>query len=242
MKRRLLAPSLGTCDPGDDPDRFAVVGEMTDSAYIQKLIQTVEQAESAPELLESVQALVACRSEAAIPSLIAVLGYNDPGAATAAVEGLIELGEAAVLPLLQLDEYNYGARAYSIRALSAIADPRALEVLLSAAVTDFAPSVRRAAAKGLGRLSWHQLPPQTVSDAQEKALQSLLEISDDPDWAIRYAAIVGLQGLARQAADLSFSIQKQFEQRLAAEADLAVRSRLVLAQQILQADTRDRYL
>jgi len=39
-------------------------------------------------------------------------------------------------------QYNYGARAYSIRALAAIADPCALDVLVTAAATDFAPSVR----------------------------------------------------------------------------------------------------
>ena len=47
-----------------------------------------------------------------------------------AVAGLTELGEIAVPQLLdQIDDYNYGARAYSIRTLAAIADPRALDIL-----------------------------------------------------------------------------------------------------------------
>jgi phycocyanobilin lyase beta subunit len=210
---------------------------MTDSARIQELIQAVEQANSDERLLESVQALAACHSEAAIPMLIAVLGYNNPGAAVTAVEGLIALGASAVMPLLeQLDEYNYGARAYSIRALAALADPRALDTLVSAATIDFAPSVRRAAAKGLGNLHWHQLPPEEIAQAQTKVLNTLIQVFQDSDWAIRYAAIVGLQALAKSATSTTEPIQNLFEQMLSSEADQAVRSRILMAQQRLQAE------
>src|SRR4028118_373798 len=154
---------------------------MTNSDRIQELIQAVEQANSDERLVESVRTLVACHSEDAIPTLIAVLGYNNPGAALVAVEGLIDMGEPAVMPLLeQLDDYNYGARAYSIRALAAIADPRALDLLVTVAATDFAPSVRRAAAKGLGILHWSHLNAQLRSSAQAKALQTLLSVSQEP--------------------------------------------------------------
>ena len=74
---------------------------MTD---IQTLIRAVDEADSSTHLLEAVQALAIAQTEAAIPALIAALGYNNPGAAVAAVDGLIGLGEASVLPLLeQLD-------------------------------------------------------------------------------------------------------------------------------------------
>jgi phycocyanobilin lyase beta subunit len=208
---------------------------MTNSDRIQELIQAVEQANSDERLVESVRALVACHSEDAIPTLIAVLGYNNPGAALVAVEGLIAMGEPAVMPLLeQLDDYNYGARAYSIRALAAIADPRALDVLVTAAATDFAPSVRRAAAKGLGNLHWHKLTPEQITDAQAKALQTLLQVAEDSEWAIRYAAVVGLQGLATSATGTTESIQNWFEQMLSSEADSGVRSRVLMAQQCLR--------
>jgi|SRR4028119_2487424 phycocyanobilin lyase beta subunit len=208
---------------------------MTNSDRIQELIQAVEQANSDERLVESVRALVACHSEDAIPTLIAVLGYNNPGAALVAVEGLIDMGEPAVMPLLeQLDDYNYGARAYSIRALAAIADPRALDVLVTAAATDFAPSVRRAAAKGLGNLHWHKLTPEQITDAQAKALQTLLQVAEDSEWAIRYAAVVGLQGLATSATGTTESIQNWFEQMLSSEADSGVRSRVLMAQQCLR--------
>ncbi len=207
---------------------------MTDSALTQKLIQAVEQANSELSLVEAVQALAANQSEEAIPTLIAALGYNNPRAAMLAVEGLIQLGEPAVVPLMeQLDDYNYGARAYSIRTLAAIADPRALEVLVTAAATDFAPSVRRAAAKGLGNLHWHKLKPEQVKDAQAKALETLLEISQDADWAIRYAAVAGLQALALRAAQTIEPIRNRFEQMRSSESERAVRARALLAQQKL---------
>ncbi|HEY9653236.1 MAG TPA: HEAT repeat domain-containing protein [Coleofasciculaceae cyanobacterium] len=209
---------------------------MTNSASTQELIQAVEQADSAERLVESVQALAACQSEAAISTLIAVLGYNDPAAALIAVDGLVSMGQSAVMPLIeQLDDYNYGARAYSIRALAAIADPRALDVLVTAAATDFAPSVRRAAAKGLGNLHWHHLPSEQVLEAQTKALHTLLQVSQDEDWAIRYAAIVGLQALIVSASSTAEAIQNRFEQILSSERDTAVRSRVLLAKQRLQA-------
>ncbi len=202
----------------------------------QELILAVQQANSDERLLESVRALAGCHSEAAIGTLITVLGYNNPGAALAAVEGLISLGESAVIPLVeQLDEYNYGARAYSIRALATIADPRALDVLVTAAAEDFAPSVRRAAAKGLGTLHWHQLQPEEATDAQTKALNTLIQVYKDSDWAIRYAAIVGLQALAKSANSTTEPIQNLFEQRLSSEADTAVRARILMAQKQLKS-------
>ncbi|MBD2057700.1 HEAT repeat domain-containing protein [Oculatella sp. FACHB-28] len=219
---------------------------VTKAVDASELIRAVEQADSPSRLVAAVNTLATSGLEAGIPTLIAVLGYNNPEAASVAVEGLIRLGDVAVLPLIeQLDEYNYGARAYSFRALAAIADPRALEVLLSTAETDFAPSVRRAAAKGLGNLRWEKLPEGDRAIAQDRTLQALLTISHDPDWAIRYAAIVGLQALAIASSNPSQSSQSQLSsailerilERLTAMADdpdLAVQARAWMAQQQLE--------
>lgn len=207
---------------------------MTDPAQTQNLIRAVEQADSPARLVAAVQALVAAEVEAGISTLIAVLGYNNPTAAVIAVEGLIHFGEVAVQPLIeQLDEYNYGARAYAIRALAAIADPRAIDVLLTAAATDFAPSVRRAATKGLGSLHWSKLSVEQRS-ATEQALQTLLSVSQDPDWSIRYAAVVGLQALAT-TSHLKPQIESQLQQLIQTDPDQAVRARVRLAQQLLSA-------
>ena len=209
---------------------------MTNSASIQKHIQAVEQAHSDRSLVEAVQALAALHSEEAIPTLIAVLGYNNPGAAIAAVEGLISLGETAVIPIVEnLDDYNYGARAYSIRALATIASPKALDVLVNAAANDFAPSVRRAASKGLGNLNWHLIKtPTEAKNAQTLALNTLLQNSKDSDWAIRYAAVVGCELLAASVPDTTDQIQHLFEQMLSSETETAVKLRVFLAQKRLQ--------
>lgn len=169
---------------------------MTDPR-IQQLVTAIDQADSPARLIAAVRALSSERSTDGIPTLIQVLGYNNPGAAVTAMNGLIQLGDVAVPALIeQLDGYNYGARAYSIRALAAIGDPRALDTLLEAAETDFAPSVRRAATKGIGCLQWHLMPDQQIAEAQVKVLNTLLIVSRDEDWAIRYAAIVGLETVA----------------------------------------------
>jgi phycocyanobilin lyase beta subunit len=122
----------------------------------EELIRAVTLAETPAQMVKAVQNLAAAKTPQAIPTLIAVFGYNNPAAAVVAVNALIEFGEVAVPELLaRIDDYNYGARAYSIRTLAAIADPMALDVLITLATTDFSPSVRCAAAKGLGKLHWH---------------------------------------------------------------------------------------
>lgn len=199
---------------------------VVDSPTLPSLIAAIDQANSPEQLMGAVQSLVATQDQAAIPVLIKVLGYNNPGAAVLAVEGLVQMGDRAVLPLLEsLDDYNYGARAYGIRALAAIADPRALEVLLSSAETDFAPSVRRAATKGLGQLKWEQLPPDQIQPAQNRALQSLTTIALDGDWSLRYAAIVGLEAIAAAANEYCETVLAILQKIAAQETDRAVIAR-----------------
>ena len=212
---------------------------MTSNTGLQELIQAVEKADSSDALLEAVEALADARLEEASPTLIAVLSYNNPGAAVAAVEGLVQLGEVAVLPLLNLmDDYNYGGRAWAIRALAGIADPRALETLLKGAAEDFAMSVRRAAARGLGNLQWSKMPPSEVSTAQKRVFATLQLTSQDPEWVVRYATAVALQGLGNSVAvnqpNLVGEIKAQLEQMLETDADLAVRTRVQLAMMQLQ--------
>ncbi|MFM5982380.1 MAG: HEAT repeat domain-containing protein [Sphaerospermopsis kisseleviana] len=196
---------------------------------MNELINAVNQAETSAQMVTAVKNLAAAKDPEAISTLIAVFGYNNPAAAVVAVAGLTELGEIAVPQLLeQIDDYNYGARAYSIRTLAAIADPRALDVLITAAATDFAPSVRRAAAKGLGNLNWSQLGIAERQTAINRALETLLLIYQDTDWSIRYAAIVGLQSLAK-IAEVREIILTRFQEMLAHDSEKAVCARIQLA-------------
>ncbi len=208
------------------------------------LIRAVEEADSSTRLLEAVQQLSAARLTAAIPTLIAALGYNNPGAAVAAVDGLIQIGEPAVLPLLELlDGYNYGARAWAIRALAGIGDPRGLDMLLDAAKNDFALSVRRAAARGLGKIRWEELPSEQVQLAQERSLEVLMQVSQDPEWVVRYAAVTGLQELAKSFTlshiDAARQILAHFDRRVEDEDNLAVIARIWLAQKEIRDYTTE---
>ncbi|NEO27753.1 MAG: HEAT repeat domain-containing protein, partial [Kamptonema sp. SIO4C4] len=125
---------------------------------LNSYIQAVQAASSPVSLIKAVRQLAQLQNPDAIPMLIEVLGYNNPGAAIAAVEGLVKLGDVAVPVLLEnIDGYDYGARAWANRALAEIGHPHALDNLLEAASSDFALSVRRAATKGLGSLQWSKL-------------------------------------------------------------------------------------
>ncbi|MBN3947927.1 MAG: HEAT repeat domain-containing protein [Nostoc sp. NMS7] len=218
---------------------------MNNSELAQTLIRAVEEADSSERLVDAVQELAAAGIEESVPTLIAALGYNNPGAAVAAVNGLIAIGEAAVAPLLELiDNYNYGARAWAVRALAGIGDIRALDTLLEAAKTDFSLSVRRAAARGLGTLRWHQVPPEKLESVQTQVLEALLLICQDPEWVVRYAAVTSLETLAiaMPAAvnnavslpDQASRITTQLQQMLDTDPDLGVRTRVKFAQQKIQ--------
>lgn len=217
---------------------------MTDT--LTALIRNVDQADSASALFQAVQALASAQDVGAIPVLIQVLAYNNPGAAVAAVDGLIRLGEAAVPALLtQLDGYNYGARAWAIRALALIGDPRALDILLETAQGDFALSARRAAAKGLGTLQWAKLSDDERESAQAQAQSTLIGCTADPEWVVRYAAIVGLQSLAlsREPGCLTLfqTIQDHLYEVARRDEVLAVRARAYLAGQMLVRNAQTAY-
>lgn len=165
-----------------------------------ELIQAIERASSALALLEATQALASATGAdpAAIDALVQVLGFNNPGAAVAAVEGLIRLGPVAVGPLLDtLDPQNYGARAWAVRALSGIGDVRGLEVLEDALATDVGPSVRRAAARGLGNLRLEALGEEERQILNQRCLAALEAACADGEWVVRYAVAVALESLAQ---------------------------------------------
>jgi phycocyanobilin lyase beta subunit len=176
---------------------------------VAQLATQLEQATSEAELLEVVRALGSLGQVEGIPLLIRAFGFNRPAVGEAALEEVLRFGEAAVQPLLaNIDGFDYGARAYSVRALARIGHGDAYPFLVEAIVADFAPSVRRAATRGLGRVA----AQRPLSD-QEQALQLLRQCLGDADWGVRYAAVAALTDLAR-LGELSL--------RAAAEAALQI--------------------
>ena len=207
---------------------------MNHKTTTHQLIQAVEDADSADGLLSAVEALADACDPEAIPTLITVLGYNNPGAAVAAVDGLIALGEVAIPSLLELiDTYNYGARAWAVRACAGIGDPRTLDLLLTSASSDFSQSVRRAAARGLGIIRWEKLSPQEANIAQNQALETLLLVCQDGEWIVRYAAVVGLQELALSVMEIRPDVMKQistqFQSMVDTDDEIAVVARVQMA-------------
>ncbi|MGG6296965.1 HEAT repeat domain-containing protein [Leptolyngbya sp. AN02str] len=213
---------------------------MTDR--LSSLIRAVEDADSSSRLLIAVKNLASSCHPEAVPTLIAALSYNNPGAAVAAVDGLIQIGEPAVPALLELlDLHNYTARAWAIRALAGIGDPRGLATLLGAATADFALSVRRAAARGLGTMKWHWFPSDLLEIAQEEALEALTFVAcNDEEWVVRYSALVGLQSLATTFSAHQHEWRSQITALLEHIANqdesLAIRARACLAQQMLHTE------
>jgi phycocyanobilin lyase beta subunit len=164
---------------------------------VAALVEAVQRADSAVGLLQATQALAQAADPAGAACLVEVLGFNNPGAAVAAVDGLIAIGAPAVDTILtNIDGYNYGARAWAVRALAGIGDVRGLEVLEDALGKDIGPSVRRAAARGLGQLRLESLAVQQRLDAVERCLKALVEGCGDGEWVVRYAVVVGLESLA----------------------------------------------
>jgi phycocyanobilin lyase subunit beta len=205
---------------------------------VQQLIEAVNQADSADLLLKTVEDLAVVSDRAAIPTLVEVLGFNNPGAAVAAVDGLIKIGEPVVSYLLEnLDDYNYGARAWATRVFAGIGDPAALDLLLEAAIVDFSQSVRRAATKGLGSIIWSKLPSEEVGIAQQKVLETLLLATEDGEWVVRYSAVVGLEALCKTLAvsqpDLVPKIMNKLQELINSESEAAIYARVKYAIQKL---------
>jgi len=201
---------------------------------IAQLIQAIAQADSAEGLIDAVRALAATEAEAAIPSLVEVLSFNNPGAAVAAVDGLIKIGLPSVSYLLEnIDGYNYGARAWATRVLSGVGDVRALDLLIDAAMRDFSLSVRRSAARGLGYLNWETMDKEHQDELQTQVLEALLMVSRDDEWVVRYSAIAGLEGLAPSLSSRLGShlvrIRERLTEMVLKDEEIAIKARSQLA-------------
>lgn len=181
-------------------DRFLPVND-TSPLALNNAIATLEQASSAEGLIVATRRLAALADPGASEALMSVLAFNNPGAALAAVDGLMAIGPEAVPTILgNLDARNYGARAWAVRALAGLADERGLEVLVDALLNDVGPSVRRAAARGLGDLVLNH-DPDLAAQQLNTCISALEDGSSDGEWVVRYAVVVGLERRPRPPMD-----------------------------------------
>jgi phycocyanobilin lyase beta subunit len=182
---------------------------------VLELVAAVRGADTALGLLQATQALAAVAHPGGAACLVEILGFNNPGAAVAAVDGLIAIGEPAVETILaNIDGYNYGARAWAVRALAGIGDVRGLDVLEDALGKDIGPSVRRAAARGLGQLRLTDLPEEHRHLTALRCLQALVDGCRDGEWVVRYAVVVGLESLAARLPTASAQPHEQLLEAL----------------------------
>ena len=208
------------------------------STALADAIRHLDQASSTPELVQATRALCALQDPEAADTLINVLGFNNPAVAAVATQGLIQLGRDIVPTLLvSLDARNYGARAWVVKALAALRDPRGLDLLEHALKADIAPSVRRSATRGLADL---ELDPVCRDQQLQRCLQGLLVAGQDDEWVVRYAAVFGLEQRLRHAPVGSFLTDQAVPmlRTLASEAEDAkvVRLRAELALQRLNIE------
>ena len=158
---------------------------------LDQAIQALERATNTPELVRATQALCALNDLEAATPLVKVLGFNNPAVAAVATQGLIQLGRDIVPTLLvSLDSHNYGARAWVVKVLAALKDPRGLDLLEHALQADIAPSVRRSATRGLADL---ELTEDAREHQLQRCFQGLLKAGRDDEWVVRYAAAYGLE-------------------------------------------------
>ena len=210
---------------------------------LQRRLQAIEQAATRQELAGASAQLVAWMPQLssepalqgqAISCCIDLLKANNPAAALHALRGLIDCGAAAVEPLLNsLDERDYGSRAWTVRALSALQDPRGLSVLQRAVANDIGPSVRQAAAYGLGRLQGND------ESLLRQCLNSLELACSDSEWSVRYAGVAALEQRLQQSlpTELDNRARALLQQRSRQDLDdtLVVRLRALLALERLAA-------
>lgn len=208
---------------------------MTSDSALNQAIASVDAARTSAELMQATAALVRCNDLRSIPKLLEVIGFNNPALAGVALSGLVALGpEAAPQILDRLDPKNYGARAWGVRALAEIADGCALDTLVEALGNDIGPSVRRAAAKGLGHLKLMGNPDE-INSQRQRCLQALSHGCQDGEWVVRYSCCASLERLLSTGEAERQAIQCLRDRTGSSERVKVVRLRAALALQRLNA-------
>lgn len=159
---------------------------------VAQRVQYVQAGPDSPtEFIDAARALAIASSKhhATLPVLVDMLGFNNPVAANIAVDALTAAGSAAIPSLLSgVAAFNYAVNAYALRALGRIGDPSVMDVCVQCAEKGPIPNVRRAACRALAGL---RMERATLAERAHSVLIALAE--NEPDWGVRYAAIVALE-------------------------------------------------
>ena len=208
---------------------------MTSDSALSQAIASVDAARTSTELMQATIALVRCNDLRSIPKLLEVIGFNNPALAGVALSGMVALGPDAAPQILdRLDPQNYGARAWAVRALAEIANGCALDTLVEALGNDIGPSVRRAAAKGLGHLKLTG-DPDEINSQRQRCFQALSHGCQDGEWVVRYSCCASLERLLSTGEAELQAIQCLRERTGSSERVKVVRLRAALALQRLNA-------
>lgn len=174
-------------------------------------VRYVQQGPDSPTELISAAEVIASNVltyPSVLPVLVDMLGFNNPVAASICVSALASAGKPAIPPLLTgVAAFNYSVNAYALRALALIGDPDTIDVCTACAVSGPIPNVRRAACKALGALRFTKEENEggptsngnkdesgNGDDRAQKAFDRLLYLAqNEPDWGVRYAAIVAVE-------------------------------------------------
>lgn len=155
-------------------------------------IRYIQQGPDSPTaLIEAAEeiAIQAPQHPQTLPVLVDMLGFNNPAAANIAIDALAVAGRDSIPSLLTgVAAFNYSVNAYALRALALIGNPSVADVCLACARKGPIPNVRRAACRALAALKYDD-----QAQAEEAYKCAILLADAEPDWSVRYAAIVALQ-------------------------------------------------
>lgn len=185
---RILTPCMSGVNGGIDYD----IDLSTLPSSLASQIRYVQQGPDSPtELIKAAKEIAANASAypAVLYVLVDMLGFNNPVAAGIAIDALGNAQRAAIPALLTgVAAFNYAVNAYALRAIARIGDPSTFDVCTACAIRGPIPNVRRAACRALAALRFEE----SVTAAE--AFARLVVLADtEPDWGVRYAAIVALE-------------------------------------------------
>ncbi len=180
-------PTPSAAFPGRDME--SVWGNWVRGREIETLVQ---QLRTSGEELRHI-------GEPAVPALIRILKYGEPGDRNEASNVLRNIGEPAVAPLIEalLNDEDAEVRRHAARALPQMGNPDNIPGLMSAipaltkALREEDKGVRASAATGLQNMGTN-IRDDVDTDRRDAAVAALIEALGDEDSEVRSSALMAL--------------------------------------------------